>query len=626
MPQIYEVVEGLVNEKFATSMEYANGAYQVATGLINELSSVNLAPNFSTVEVGFEPISGQAQFADAPEAPVIQTSGADAPVAPEYAEIQLVENPDIPKLEISAPSINIPAAPVMDTYVLPGSPPSIAAVDLPADIVLTEKDEPELSDIFIPVKPNIVIPVPPAPDLPMFSGDYDDIRLDVDTVFSEVNAAVRFLQDEVSGVASTILDLVKNPKMAIGDTIRDQMIARDKQKLADEYAARQAELINSYSNRGWGVPTGIMAAKLAELDRLHYVAQDNLMRDYTLKEWELSQQNWQTAVQVIPQYTNSLVGLTDSVLGKTIEMAKYAFEAAYNKYRAATEIYRQDIEVYKNAFMVYELQVKAQELLLELYNAEMTGAKIQVETDSVRADLWKTYVSMQGAKVDLYKANLQGAIAKMDYSKTAIELYRAQIEGFVAGMSSNNAKVQLYQGRIAGEESKLKLFNTQVAGYGAVLDTVKTQSSIKLANSNMTIESNKSLAQRYETDIRKYSEQLKEIGTRNDAAAKIFGGQVAAYEANIKKGATEIDALIKEGELNIRGAAIVVDAQIKQADMNMHNANVAAQIQTEAMKGAGGVAAQLAASAMSAVSAGVHLGAESKEEESWTHSEVVRPT
>jgi hypothetical protein len=49
--------------------------------------------------------------------------------------------------------------------------------------------------------------------------------------------------------------------------------------------------------------------------------------------------------------------------------------------------------------------------------------------------------------------------------------------------------------------------------------------------------------------------------------------------------------------------------ELKQAEVNMHNALTQAQIQVEAIKGAAMVAAQLSASAMSAVSAGANMSA-----------------
>lgn len=611
MPQIYENVTALVQEKFSASMEFASEAYAETQGLIDGLASVVVAPAFSDEVLTVPSIVASLPIdTDIPEQPTIDYPDAELPEGIEINAVE-VSDTEFPEFGLVAPVITLPEEPDLDEYDLPSGLPSITQVDLPGDISLDDMNAPTLSTISIPSAPSLQIPAVPNPNVPVFDADYDAMDFDVSSVFSEVALAIQYLKSELTGTAATLLDYIQNPQMAIGDTLTTLMIARDKEKLADEYEARQTEILNFWEARGWDTPQGVMAARLNENDRLRYLSEDNIMRDYTIKDWELSQQNMQNAIQVLPGYTNTLVNLTDSILGKTLEMAKYAFEAAYNKYRAATEIYKQDIEVYKTAYMVYEIQVNAQKLLVELFQAQVSAAKLQAEIDAIQAEIYKTFIAMQSVRVDFYKAKVQGALAKMDFSKASIDLYRAQIEGFVAGMGANNAKIQLYQGQIAGEEAKLRLFNTQVAGYSALTDNAKAQASVKTEEAKLSIENSKLLLANYEAALKGYAIQLEDVAKRNDIEAKVFMGKIGIFEAVSKAAVAKSEVLIKEAEVNARMAEQTVETRVRQAEMNMHNANIAAQITTEAMKSAAAVSAQITASALSAVSAGAHLQASS---------------
>lgn len=617
---LYEDATNLVTEKFNSSMSFAEQAYNVASGLIAQLSSVQLTPNFSTASLNVPTISTSVvPEVGIPYPPQISEPCGTSPKDPAMynAEISDIFIPGFRGIE---PILSIPDAPSINTYQLPSVPSIPSSESLPAAPVLADRSEPTLSEVVIKAPPILAMPPNPALEAPTFNATLVVDDFDTDAIFAEINIVILFLKGEMENTATTLFDMLKNPQMALSDEIIDEMTARDRLKLADEYQVRQDALTSFYANRGWNLPPGIMTAKLNELQRTRNLSEDNIMRDYTIKNWELSQQNWQAVLQVVPQYTSTLIGLNDSILGRTIEIAKYAFEAAMNKYQAAIEIYKQDTEVYKTAYAIYELHVNSQKILIDLYNAEMTGIKLQLEADSIKVDLFKAYLAVEGTKLELYKAKLSGAMAKMEYSKLAMDIYKAQIDGFTAGMSANNAKVQLYQAQLAGEDSKVKLYNSQISGYGALLDTVKVQSSIEMQRAQTVIDINKTLIQKYEADIHRYSAQLQEISTRNDSVTRAFAGQVGLYEAGSRNAVAVAEVLVKQAEVNMRTAETAVDIQVKQADINMHNANVAAQIQSEAMKGAASVAAQLAASAMSAVSAGAHIGATSSSSDARSES------
>lgn len=617
---IYETVTNLVNEKFSSSMEYASAAYDTTSELINELATTVVTPDFVEVTLSVPPIAGTlVNDVETPAQLEMVDFNGNAPEAPELLDLATV-SADLPTNGSAKPTISYPNAPTMvDVGTIP-SVPTVATVDLPTEVSFTEITEPTLTSVTIPVSPAFVVPSIPTVTVPVFDTNYDYTEFDATGFLVEANNAVTFLKTELNTVATTLLDFINNPTMAIGDTLKNEMIAKDRLVLADDFQTKFNE-VNTYSSaRGWNTPQGILNTKLAEIERARYLAEENILRDYTIKNFELSQQNMQIALQVLPQYTNSLTSLTNSILTNTLEAAKYAFESALNRYRAAIEVYKQDVEVYKVAHLAFELEMKAQSLLVEVYNSQINAVKLQLEVDSIEVELYKAMSAVQATKIELYKAKLDGAIAKMNFSKLSIDLYKAQIEGYVAGMTANNTRVQLYQSQLSAEELKLKVYNTDLQGYALTLESEKTRIAAEVATNQNLIEQNKSKVAIYDMQLKEYTANLQNIMSQNDVATKIFAGQVGLYEAASRKSLAEAELIIKEAEVNARIAGMETDAQIKQAEINMHNAINALSIQSDAMKAAGNIASQMTASALSAVSAGAHLQASSQSNENWNHN------
>lgn len=620
MAAIYETVTQLVSEKFSTMQSLAQGMLSATEGLLGELGSVVPTVTFEGVDVSIPPITGGViNDPGVPADPTITSPSLTAPPQPTFNTPGDAAT-EMPEFTFEAPSVTLPDAPAISIGAAP-SVPTVLSVDLPAEAVLDFAAPPTMSAISPPNAPTLNPPTRPSAAVPTFDTALTITDFDVSGIVAALTSAAQFLKSDLSAVMVTLLDFINNPRMAIGETLKDAMIARDRQKLADEYQVRISKVEESFEARGWSTPQGIERSEMFELEKQRYFAEDNILRDYTIKDFELSQQNMQQAMQVIPSYASTMVSLINSTLDNAIKAAQYAFEASINKYRAAIEVYKQDVEIYKVAYLAYEMEIKAQALLVDMFSAEVQAAKLQVEVNTQQVELYKAVVAVQAAKVDMYKTAVEGAVAKMSFSRTAIDMYKAQIEGYNARLSAETAKVQVYQGQLTGEEVRVKVFMAQAQAYASLVDAAKTKMMAEIENIRAANETNQSVARVYDSAINGYSASLQAASALNDSEVKAFMGRVSAYEAASRVAQAQAQILVQESEANARSAGLTAELQIKQAETQMHNTVVLAGIAADAMKGATNVAAQLTASAMSAVSAGAHLQASSAANETWTHND-----
>lgn len=103
-----------------------------------------------------------------------------------------------------------------------------------------------------------------------------------------------------------------------------------------------------------------------------------------------------------------------------------------------------------------------------------------------------------------------------------------------------------------------------------------------------------------------------ELAQANDhfittSALDFFGRQVGLYEADVRLMAAKIDGEIKSYDVQMQHETNRITVQLKEAEINLQTVLEAYKVQIEAIRAGGTIYAQLAASAMSSVSAAAQM-------------------
>lgn len=166
----------------------------------------------------------------------------------------------------------------------------------------------------------------------------------------------------------------------------------------------------------------------------------------------------------------------------------------------------------------------------------------------------------------------------LDYAKSAvqviIDVYTAKVQAFVAKSESTKLVV---------EAEKLKV-DAAVAANAGVIDA-------------------------YTADIEGFKAKLQaELGIV-EMVAKVYGYQIAGYEADVKAATMLLDAQIKEYQAKLDQANNQTTLTLKEAELAIQEYLGALQLTADAIKAGGNISAQIAAAALSAVNASASLGA-----------------
>jgi hypothetical protein len=121
-------------------------------------------------------------------------------------------------------------------------------------------------------------------------------------------------------------------------------------------------------------------------------------------------------------------------------------------------------------------------------------------------------------------------------------------------------------------------------------------------------ESNKNVIDVFAADVEKYKQDIAGQIAVVDAKVKKYSAEADIYKAGAYVASVDIDAQAKNAELQLKKADAIATLNIKKAEIELDAALKLFQLQVEAIKAAGQVASQMAASALSSVNATASLG------------------
>ena len=181
-----------------------------------------------------------------------------------------------------------------------------------------------------------------------------------------------------------------------------------------------------------------------------------------------------------------------------------------------------------------------------------------------------------------------------------------KLEGISQGLADKIAD-RAYQFAKDAVTVVVDVYNAKVNAFATRLRAKESEIGIEEVRANVKIASNKHLLDKYAAEIEAYKVNVASELAIVENIAKVYSYRVMGYEADAKVAASDLDAQIKVYQGNIDQAYNETRLTLAEADMTLRSYLGALALQLGAEKAAGNIAAQLAASALSAVNASAGL-------------------
>ncbi len=613
----------LVTARFGMSTDLVGQYDSASSSALNALSSGDFSVPMENLDFPFNdlvpPSIGDAPLPDPVDPyesqmqPVVFPDLAALRATLELIEVTL-EQVTLPVLDAQSPAVNIPDAPDDTLPDVPDDVPIVSDPTLPTSPSLDLPPVPVLEDVAIPAVPTIdnltfegVIPTADlTPPEPMFI--YDEA-----TYQSDLADAIKtkLYNDVTLGGSGLDADI----EQAIWD--------RGLSRLNIELDKIHQQVLTNWETWNCEMPDGVLSGALQEIAFEDARTKLDANRDIIIKQADLAQENTHFAITSGMVYEKQIMDFTNQVNHRAFEVARFRVQAVIDIFNIRVNAFNAQMEGYKALAQVFESRIRAELTKVEIYRAQMEGAKLHGDLQVQKVEIYTRRVQALQTLIDLYRAQMEGARLQVDVDKAKIDAFRARLDAVVAQIGGVTAKFDLYQAQIAGETSKVDLYGKQVSAFATHVQASKIEADINLGETQSIIESNKDKISLLNAAIDKYkSDTQYELG-KEDAGVKVYTAQVGEYEAEIKRESEYLKAKVDSFRAEVSSVMAGADLLIKEMDANLRAATALKEIHMEALKGAANIQSQKVSSALTGVSASAQVGYNASVANSYSKSASV---
>ena len=596
----------LVEDGFTVAQDYATSTFNTATTYLTGLS--NYAVNLDaipTANVAFGAIVATVSAPTIPTAPIepagLTPSFPAAPAEPALAGVAALSLADPPEFTAPDPVIDTILAPAAFSTAAPEKP-TLSAVALPTSPGYTLPTEPALLAISLPDVPLI--------SLPLFSAVLDAAPL-VPTVgfsFTETPYTSALLTELNEKLLSYVSGFSTGLSAAVEQGIWDRARARE----GAVTARAREEAIRGFAARGFSMPGGVLVEQLNRADQEGLDKSSSLSRDIAIKQAELEQTNFQFAFGQAVALEGQLLSHSNAVSQRAFEAARFTAQIAIDLFNAAVTLFNAKSQAYQVEAVVYRERLQAEIAKVEIYKAQIEGQRITGELNQQTVALYRERINAVLAIFELYKNQLEAARIQQEGDKLLIERYRAETEAYDSLVKAKASEYDGYKTRVEGEALKAEVhkslaaaFNSRIEGYKALVQAkvAEKDSEIKV-NQEIPLDKYRIQAQTYQSLVQAEAERLRGLIGLFEGRVRVFGSQVDAEGTRVN---AEVQTLRAEVETKVA----VANVALENVKANIQRLIESAGILAGASQAGAQVASQLCASALSVVSmnAGLSAGA-----------------
>lgn len=524
---------------------------------------------------------------------------------------------DIPDIDVDYPQESIDF--VENDY----TAPSISLGNAPEDTTnieeVTTPDKPDLNFPDVPTLTDIELPSEPTIDLPSFDAtkpSLSELSTPVEFSFTEDS----YSSDIKVALFAKILNDVQNGGTGLDVDVEEDIYdrARERQRVENERLYREME--DQFSATGFRLPSGALASRLQQAAEEISRKTDQTNREITISQAELAQNNTQFSVQQAVACEKILRDFFSQQQTRALESAKAQATNAINVFNALVAKEQLKLEKYQAEADVFEKKVRAELTSVEIYKAQVEGVRLKTEADQAKIALYNSQIDGLKILLQMYVTEMEAAKVQADVQVSKIEVFKAQTEAYLAQVEAEKAKADVYQTQTESERNRAAVYGEKVRAYQTRVEAAKAEAQGKQYEAENTLRKNQLLLEEYRAKVEAYRAEIEAEVRNAGLEVEGFRSETMAYEALLRATGTKYEARISENQTAIEYAKTQLQKEIATVDAIRQGYVSLKELQVKGTESQMNVNAQLAASAMNAVSVSMSKGESSSEGVSEVHS------
>jgi|GEM_PF-3501259 len=534
------------------------------------------------------------------------TQHTNVDISYEPAPINTKEFPDFSAQE---PVMNVPDRPPSK----PGAPPEYEGNTQP--VSLPEAPAIEVNQILATIKGMIGTGQPPigAPQYTPANFADTSTGLDIQNPLESYTQRLFSFNEPLSDteltsylISDIALSLTSGGRGLDGDA-ENAIYARAKDRINDEYVAEYKRAEAQLAAAGWVIPTGSASTALSDLAARHLRAVEQLNYEVMIENGRLALQDRANAREISARFEQVYREYLSGYYSRLLEGQKQLVSENLELFKMTVEHNKLLIDEFGARVELYKAFVQSSFAELEAFEKQLASYKIQADIRGQDAQLITTWVSTALASVQVYEAQVQGALAVMQNNKIAAEIYGEKIKAHATKVQAYATEVDAWSTEVDAAAKQIDIYTAKAQAYAATASAIESANRTEISKAEIDIK-------RADLALQKFKAQLEE---------RLGELQVASEYAKVEAIVAGAKGDIAVAKINAKGSALNAQAQVAKtsADLNVSRAELAqetnkvnaanqlaqAQIRVEALKGAAAASAQLAAGILSAINVGATI-------------------
>ena len=580
----------IVTSVIADSGAMAHAAQAVALQAIAALGNfhLNLAPLAPPAVP--DPQVNPSVLGTVPSDPGAATNFPYAPGEPALASLALFDPDTPPAYDVAPPFLVdipvpdpfaalVPPAPVLGEVAMPVAP-GFVLPEVPTLIALNLPDAPTLD------LPDFTDVLGAAPGAPTASFSWSEVTYDT-ALLGTLNSR---LAELVGGAASGLSPAVEDAIWQRGRE-REALLAQD----------AVGEATRMFAGRGFSIPGGTLARIVQQALQDANGRASALSRDVMIKQAELEQSNFQFAFNTAMQLESRLIEHFNAVQNRALDAAKFTFQALIQIFQARVQLYQADVAAFTAKADVFKTRLQAALARLDIYKAELEGQQL---IGALNTQLVQRYTAqLEGVKTtaELFRTQVDAAKAQLEAQQQRVSVYVAQLQGYDSQVKSKATEYEGYATRVRAELSKVQMFSEQVGAYKSRTEAYGALVNARLGAQSMNFKQLQEFPlEVYRQRVAAYQAGVSAEAERLRAEVALFEGRVRAFAATETAKATQVEAQVEVARLHTQVFTSGAQLQLQAGEANLRLAVSAAETAQGSLRAAAQVSGQLAAAALAA--------------------------
>lgn len=587
---------GTAQEKF---MNLGDQLYRMVTDNMKDLDNAILDPVEFDVSFNFD---GQLAKFVRPLAPTLNIADfqirmpGDVGPAPGF-------NASVPSIDASptfnenAPTFSFGVKPSRPNITAPLPPQVPTTLEIPDAPEYVLPDVPTFEELQLPEVPNVVIPE--------FEGKLPEfIEPPFDDSWTFIPEAY---ESNLKEALLAALDPMLQGKEALPPEIESAIFNRARSRIEVEGGRARDQAYNEAAIRGWQTPQGPLMGTLANIRR---ETKDNIAqaaRDAAIEQFKETLTNLRTALVQGAALEGVYSNIHIEEQRMLLEGARFQRESTIAILNYRLSVYNAKMQGYQIESQVLRDRIQAELAKVEVYRAELEGQRLVGEINDQRVRLYAQQIQAVNAMADFYRTQVDTVKVKADIIRLAFDRYKTEMEGYDIRWRAYATEWQGYSASVEGEGKRADLYRTMLQAYSTDVDVWQTKQNFKVELERLKINQHAQSLQAWQALLAKRASDLEAERTRLQSVSSLAGAQAQLYTAGAQVESAATAATDRSFELGLSKERARVEAQFQNVQLMISQMKMIMDQLMSVADTKVKVGAQLAASSWSAVnySAGV---------------------